>query len=161
MTATEEGATANPSLALLADHAGRAIARQAARVDELRNRSATLFTAASIAGAFLGAEAFKAKAGPGAWAWVGAVLYVVTGCILAYVMWPRSWAFMIDVRSAVARVKAENLSVDQTNEAMVTGLWEYYEKNEPQLRVMTKALAAMGLLVVGEIVALFVNLAAG
>jgi hypothetical protein len=159
MTATEEGATANPSLALLADHAGRAIARQAARLDELRNRSATLFTAASLAGAFLGAEAFKAKAGPGAWAWAGAVLYVATGCILAYVMWPRNWAFTIDVPSALDRIKTENLSVDQTNEAIVTGLLETYEKNEPRLRVMAKALAAMGLLVVGAIVALFVNLA--
>jgi hypothetical protein len=93
MTAAEEGATANPSLALLADQAGRALARQAARVDEHYTRSATLFTAASIAGAFLGAKAFKAKDGPGVWAWVRAVLFAVTGCILAYVMWPRNWAF--------------------------------------------------------------------
>jgi hypothetical protein len=159
MTAAEEGAAVNPSLALLADHAGRAIARQAARVDEHRTRAATLFTAASIAGAFLGAEAFKVKGGPGAWAWVGAVLFVVTGCILAYVMWPRNWAFTMDVRCALDRVKAENLSVDQTNEAVITGLWENYEQNEPRLDVITKALAAMGLLVVGEILALFVNLA--
>jgi hypothetical protein len=161
MTAAKEGATANLSLALLADHAGRAIDRQAARVDEHHTRAATLFTAASIAGAFLGAEAFKAKDGPGVWAWVGAVLFAVTGCILAYVMWPRNWAFIIDVRSALNRVKAENLSVDQTNEELLTGLSETYEQNEPQLRVMTKALAVMGLLVVGEIVALFVNLAVG
>lgn len=158
MTA-EEGAPANPSLALLADRAGQAVARQAARVDEHRTRAATLFSAASIAGAFLGAEAFKGKAGPGAWAWVGAVLFAVTGCILAYIMWPRSWAFTTDVPSALARVKTENLSVDQTNEELATGLWKDYERNEPHLDVMTKALAAMGLLVVGEIVALFVNLA--
>ena len=156
---TEEGATANPNLALLADRADQAIARQAARVDEHRTRAATLFSAASIAGAFLGAEAFKGKAGPGAWAWVGAVLFAATGCILAYIMWPRSWAFTTDVPSALARVKAENLSVDQTNEELTIGLWNDYERNEPQLDVMSKALAAMGLLVVGEIVALFVNLA--
>jgi hypothetical protein len=159
MTAAEEGAAANPSLALLADQAGQAIARQAARVDEHRTRAATLFSAASIAGAFLGAEAFKGKAGPGAWAWVGAVLYAITGCILAYVNWPRSWAFTINVPKALGRVKAENLSVDQSNEELATGLSKTYDQNEPQLDFMTKALAAMGLLVVGEIVALFVNLA--
>ena len=161
MSAVEEGASASSSLALLADHAGRAVTRQAARVDEHRARAATLFSAASIAGAFLGAEAFKAEDGPGAWAWVGAGLFAVTGCILAYVMWPRTWAFVIDVQSAAARVKADNLSADQTNEAVAIGLWENYEQNEPRLRLITKSLAAMGILVVGEIVALFVNLALG
>lgn len=161
MTTGEGWAAADPRLALLADQAGQAVARQAARVDEHRARAATLFSAASIAGGFLGAEAFKAEGGPGAWAWIGAILFALTGCILAYVVWPRTWAFAIDVRSALARVETDNLSVDQTNEAMVTGLCDNYEKNEPHLGIITKSLAAMGLLVVGEIVALFVNLALG
>lgn len=157
----DDVATADPRLALLADQAGRAVARQAVRVDEHRTRAATLFSAASIAGGFLGAEAFKAEGGPGAWAWVGAVLFALTGCILAFVVWPRTWAFTIDVRLALARVAAENPSVDEANEALATGLWDNYEHNEPRVDLLTKALAAMGILVVGEIVALFVNLASG
>jgi hypothetical protein len=160
MTAGQEGA-ADPRLALLADEADRAVARQAVRVDEHRSRAATLFSAASIAGAFLGAEAFTAEGGPGPWAWVGATLFALTGCVLAYVVWPRTWAFTLDVRSALARVLAENLSVDQTNEATTIGRCANYEHNEPKLGAMTRALAAMGLLVVGEIVALFINLALG
>jgi hypothetical protein len=149
----------DPRLALLADHARQAVARQAARVDEHRTRAATLFSAASIAGGFLGAEAFTTEDGPGAWAWVGAALFALTGCILAYVVWPRSWAFTVDVRSALARVRDEELSIDATNEAVATGLWDNYEHNEPRLHVLTMALAAMGILMIGEIVTLFINLA--
>ena len=102
---------------------------------------------------------FKATGGPGTWAWVGAVLFAVTGCILAYVMWPRKMAFSLDMQSALARVKAENLSVDQTNEALIIGLWGAVEQNDMGRQGVTKALAVMAVLVVGEIVALFVNLA--
>lgn len=161
MTGGADGATADPLMAIFADHAGRAVARQAARVDEHRARAATLFSAASIAGGFLGAQSFNATDGPGAWAWVGAVLFAVTGCILAYVMWPRTWAFTIDVHSALDRVKTENLAVDEANEALATGLWTNYEDNEPRLDVLTRALAAMVVLVVGEVLAFFVNLALG
>lgn len=159
MTGSPHGASADPRIALLADHAARAVARQAERVDEHRARAATLFSAASIAGGFLGAEAFQAPGGPGVWAWVGAALFALCGCVLAYVVWPRTWAFTIDVPSALSRVQAENLSIDHTNEAVAVGLWAFHEQNAIRLKPMTKALAAMVLLVVGEIVALFINLA--
>lgn len=162
MTAPAGGplpAAADPSLAVLADHAGRAIARQAARIDEHRSRAATLFSAASISAAFLSAETFKSGTSPGPWAWVGAALFALTGLTLVYIIWPPTWRFMIDVRAALTRVHAEGLSVDQTNEAVAVGLSQNYADNEPRLGVMTKALTAMGLLVVGEIVALFINLA--
>jgi hypothetical protein len=44
----------------------------------------------------------------------------------------------------MARLQAEELSVDATNEAVATGPWDNYEHNEPRLDVLTKALAAMG-----------------
>jgi len=151
---------ASSSLAILADQADRAVARQAVRVDEHRARAATLFSAAAVAGAFLGAEAFKDPKGPGPWAWAGAILLAIGGVLLAYVVWPRTWAFVIDVPSARDRVKSGNLSADQTSEALITGLWNNYRHNEPKLRFTSTALGVMGILVVLEIAALFINLAA-
>jgi hypothetical protein len=161
MTGDADGATADPRMVMLADHAGRALARQAARLDEHRTRAATLFSAGAIAAGFLGAEAFTANDGPGAWAWVGAILFVLAGCTLAYVQWPRLWTFMIDVSSALDRVEAENMSVDDANKALAIGLEDNYKSNETQLDDLTKALSVMVALLVGEVVAFFVNLALG
>ena len=159
MTGDADGATADPRLVMLADHAGRALARQADRLDDCRARAATLFSAAAIAGGFLGAEAFTAKDGPGAWAWVGAVLFVLAGCILAYVLWPRTWIFTINAREALTRVQADNMSVNDANKALAVGLLDAYDCNDPKLDVLSKALSAMGILLVGEVVAFFINLA--
>ena len=157
MTSGAGGVTTDPRLAMLADHAGRAIARQAVKVDEHRARAATLFTAASVAGGFLGAESFKAPSGPGTWAWVGAVLYALAGCVLAYVMWPRRWSFNIDIGLELKEAKEE--SIDAVNQNMASTLWGMYEQNDQRLQRLTGALATMVILAVDTVWAFFVNVA--
>jgi hypothetical protein len=157
---TDEGGV-DQRWVFLADTAARDVKRQSERLDEHRSRAATLFSAAALASGFLGAEAFKAANGPRAWAWVGAGFFATTGCILAYVVWPRTWMFRMNAAAARSRMEAENLSIDQTYQAATAGWLEYYEQNEPRLRRLTVALAVQGMLVVGEIVAFFINLAVG
>jgi hypothetical protein len=159
MSSGEAGA--NQQWSFLADIAAAGVKRQSERLDEHRVRAATLFSAAAVAGGFLGAEAFKGPDGSTGWAWLGAGFFVATGCILAYIFWPRTWQFTMDVATARSRIEMEELSVAETYQAATSGWLEYYECNEPRLRRLTLTLAVQGMLVVGEIVAFFINLAAG
>jgi hypothetical protein len=53
----------------------------------------------------------------------------------------------------------EKLTVDDVYDELADGLECFYACNVPKLLWLSRAIAAMAFLVVGEIVALFVNLA--
>lgn len=76
------GPDGDPRRRLLYEQALRGVDRQAGVVDECRGRAATLFAAASIAAGFLGAEAFTPPQAPGPWAWIGAGMFALSGCVL-------------------------------------------------------------------------------
>jgi hypothetical protein len=83
------------------DASKEALKRQDASLDNLRTRAATLLSAASVATAFLGAEALKrprARKEPWleGWEWVAASSFVLLTIAVIVILWPRrGWMFSL------------------------------------------------------------------
>jgi hypothetical protein len=65
-------------------------------LEDLRTRAATVLSAASIATAFLGAQALKrpknrAELWLDGWEWVAAGSFVVLALTVIVILWPRRW----------------------------------------------------------------------
>jgi len=82
------------------DLALRSIGQQEAALDNLRARTGTLLSAASLSTAFLGALGLKDQALTGG-AWIAVGLFVAMGVSSGFVLWPWGWIFGLDTYEVI------------------------------------------------------------
>jgi hypothetical protein len=79
-------------VALVYEDALRAVEYQHAVLDNIRARTGTLLSAASLSTAFLGAQALKGSSiGGAAWSAIGSLSIIFAASL--WILWPRSWVF--------------------------------------------------------------------
>lgn len=135
-------------LALVFAESVRAIERQASAVDELRGRATAMVGAGAVVAGFLGQPALERG---GCAAAVGAAAFAALGLMAAFVLWPREWDFITNVRQVIKHHidRDDDASIDQLRWALAIDLRDAYEKNEPKRKDLVRAVtASCGLLVV-------------
>ncbi len=141
------------------EEAERGVAQQAARLDEVRGRVAAIFGAASIAAGFLGDRAF-APHDPSGWAWAAAGFFAGVGLLSTLALFPVSgWRFNRSPEKLMPFLDRYDEPQMLKELAMILG--HNYKSNERLLSVLYWATAGSCLLVVAEIVAFLLAIAAG
>lgn len=152
---------ADERFVVVLEEARRALDRQAQAVEELRARAAALLTAGSIGAAFLGGLVFADDRRVGAWGWTSVVLFGALGVSAGAVLWPRTWVFVSNARQMVRTYVTEPpvMTIDQMRWHLAERIDERYVENELKRRWMRLEVAVGVLLVVGEILAMLIELA--
>ena len=126
-------AIADERFAIVYEQAERAIDRQASRLDEVRSRAATLFSAASIAASFLAGQALDNHGKFRGGTWVGVVSFVIVGLAASYVLVPRTrhWKFTLGAPTLLDQwIGEKGATIDQLRERLARLLDANYDHNE-------------------------------
>jgi hypothetical protein len=87
---------AESTQAMIHEEALRGIARQQSVIDNLRTRSGTLFAAASLVAAFLGAQALQREPKLDGLAWIAVGSFLVLFVVAMWILWPWSFKFVLN-----------------------------------------------------------------
>jgi hypothetical protein len=145
------------------DEARHSMTEQIARINDLRTRSATLFSAAAVVTSFLGAEALSdAGSGLGAAEVVAIAAFVGVGVACLYILWPRrdAWLFGFApakvVRNYVDGEKRKDPDVIHRDLALHLG--QHLQHNAGRLQRLFWAFQAGACLLGVEVIAWMIDL---
>ena len=147
--------TSDRRLEFIWEEAAEGVNQQAAQLNELRTRAASLFSGASIAAGFLGVTAFTAH--PSRWAWVGAAMFCCVGIVCGLILMPwggrknaqppkwQGWRFN---RSPAGLKAFLDYDRDEMLDRLAQALEEDFDNNARGLKWLTRATAlSCGLLI--------------
>lgn len=142
-------------LAVVYDEAVRALDRQAAAVDELRSRSATVLGAAALVAGFLGPEALERNPRLNAWVVLAGAAFAAIAVAVGFVLFPRRWTFTSSPRSMIQEYidREDGVTLDSFRWGMALDHEKRYDDNEPTRRWLAKALMLGNLALVIEVAA--------
>lgn len=129
-------------------------------LDNLRNRSATLLAAASIATSFLGGAALSGD-NLTLVGWVAVSLFVLSNFAVLYILWPRGgWTFRLGADELLKRyiTSDKRWTLTEVQEDLA-GWWEvYYGANERKLARLFRAYQTGAVLLMLVVVLFLVEL---
>jgi hypothetical protein len=161
---------ADTPLQIAFDNAQRSIADQRARVDNVRARAATLLSAAAIVTSFLGAEALRDTrllataqvANKSLQLWeliaIGTFAGVVVSVLFILLPRRRKWRFRLKGDTLLAEYVDANLSLEDTQRALIQHLEQHYRSNDILLARLFWALQLSALLLGVEVAAWIADL---
>ena len=133
---------ADDRLDLVWQEAVRGLESQGRMIDEARARAGTLATAGSIVATFLGSQALTDQH-KSAWGPIGTAGFVVLIAAVIYVLFPRSFTFVLSPRKVIGSHidTEEGNDLDQMHWALSEELEGYLDDNEVGRGRMSVALA--------------------
>jgi hypothetical protein len=140
----------------------RSLARQEAQLDGMRSRAGILLSAAAIATSFLGGRALTDH-GPEVWTWLAIAGFVGLAISALVILWPRrDWAFSASPGLIVSLYleDGEPWELPAIHRELALHMDHAYELNRARLDHLTWAFRAASSLLVLEVAAWVVNLAA-
>jgi hypothetical protein len=151
------------------DASRRALERQEASLDNLRARAATVLSGASIATAFLGAQALKRpKHRPDlwfvGWEWVAVGSFVLLAIAVIVILWPRKgWVFSLGARRLIGGyVEGEReYTVQRIHRDLALHLESHFDINQRKIRWMLVWFRGACALLALQVVAWLVDLTTG
>ena len=110
------------------DEALRAIARQQAVLDGLRSRAATIFSAAALVTAFLGAQALTREPELDLLAWLAIIAFVAVFVLALAILWPWGFQFVLSAEILIEDHLGKQVSDLQK---YLAGIWgKNYDRNQ-------------------------------
>lgn len=153
-------ADSDERLALVYDEAVRALDRQAAAVDELRTRAATVLGAAALVAGFLGAEVLERHPKISGWSLAAVLAFTFVVIAVGSVLLPWRWTFVTSPSAIINDYidTDDEVSLDQLRWAMALHHETNYDKNQRTrwklLVAMVLATVALGVEVIAWLAAL-------
>ncbi len=139
--------------------AADALRQQERALGELRARTGTLLTAASLIATFLGGQAL-AREGLSVWIVLALVAFGLSVVLSIYVLLPKSGvAFALDTSEAYAALYGAREDEDQIDMTLAGWLQSFREQNHPTVKRLTSAFELAGFALFAEIFLLAVGLA--
>jgi hypothetical protein len=139
--------------------AAQALQQQEQALTELRTRTGTLLTAASLIASFLGGQALE-REGLSVWIVLALVAFGVSVVLCIYVLLPKDGLiFAVDAPEAYGalyEVREEDAEVDRR---LAYWLQSFREENHPTVQRLTKAFELAGFALLAEIGLLALGLA--
>jgi hypothetical protein len=139
--------------------AAQALSQQEETLTELRARTGTLLTAASLIASFLGGQAL-AREGLSIWVVAALAAFGVSVVLCIYVLLPKSGLiFALDAPrtyNALYEIRGDPEEIDRR---LAYWLQSFREENHPTVERLTKAFELAGLALLSEIAFLAVGLA--
>lgn len=126
---------AETTQAMIHEEALRGIARQQSVIDNLRTRSGTLFAAASLVSAFLGAQALQREPQLDGLAWIAVGSFFMLFVVAMLVLWP--WTFKFVLNPEILIEDHMTKSVPQL-QVYLARIWrENYEWNQRKVKQLS------------------------
>lgn len=142
---------------MIHEEALRGIDRQQATIDALRSRTGTLFSAASLVSAFLGAQALERQAKPDLFYWVAIGSFVVLFLLVLAILWPWGFRFVLSPTILIEDHIEKSVSDLQIYLAQI---WrKNYEQNQGRVDQLHWVYRAALLALAIEVVAWLLSLA--
>jgi len=143
--------------AMIHEEALRGIARQQSVIDNLRTRSGTLFAAASLVSAFLGAQALQREPTLDGLAWIAVGSFFVLFLVAMVILWPWKFKFILNPQILVEDHMSK--SVPQL-QIYLARIWrENYDWNQRKVRQLSLVLRLGLVALVVEVFAWLLRLA--
>jgi hypothetical protein len=132
----------------------RALDQQAQALAELRARTGTLLTAASLIASFLGAQAI-AMSGFDGWSALALLSFCVSVALSIYVLLPRDGLiFALDASDAYEALREVSGDEAAIHRALTHGVQAFHERNDPTIERLNRAFGIAGSSLLLEIVLL-------
>ena len=148
---------ADTTQAMIHEEALRGIARQQSVIENLRTRSGTLFAAASLVAAFLGAQALQREPRLDELAWIAVGSFVVLFVVAMSILWP--WKFKFVLNPEILIEDHMSKSVPQL-QVYLARIWrENYEWNQRKVNQLSVVFRLGLLALVVEVLAWLLRLA--
>jgi hypothetical protein len=126
---------ADTTQAMIHEEALRGIARQQSVIDNLRSRSGTLFAAASLVSAFLGAQSLQREAQLDGLAWIAVGSFFMLFLVAMFILWP--WGFKFILNPQILIEDHVSKSVPQL-QIYLARIWrENYEWNQQKVKQLS------------------------
>jgi hypothetical protein len=139
--------------------AAHALGQQEQALTELRTRTGTLLTAASLIASFLGGQAL-ARQGLSLWIVLALAAFGVSVVLCIYVLLPKSGLiFALDAPGAYDALYVIRDDPDEVDRRLAYWLQAFREGNHPTVARLTKAFELAGFALLSEIAFLAVGLA--
>jgi hypothetical protein len=141
----------------------RPITQQQAVLDDLRSRAGLLFSATSIATAFLAGVALRTQ-GMKPESWIATICFVGVGLLVLRVLWPQAgWIFQLSARVLIeSYVEGDHpATLPEMHRELALHMENHYETNKAKLDRLFWFYQAASVLLILEIVAWLVDLARG
>lgn len=153
-------AATDERLTIILEEARRALDRQHADLNSLRDRAGNLLQFGAIAAAFLGGLTLRGKAPLTEWTYAGAAAFVALAVLTVSVLWLRTFTF---ANNAVTML--DDWSLDDPDgdgnyvtEHLARHLQNHYNTNYDEIKWMARFYLAAICALVLEVVFLFVDL---
>jgi hypothetical protein len=165
----QDAAIAETGYEIAFDASKEALKGQETSLEDLRTRAATVLSGASIATAFLGAQALKRpKNRPelwlDGWEWVAAGSFVALAFTVIVILWPRkNWVFTVGARDLIAGYVegARKYTMPEIQRNLALHLENHFDANQRKIeRLLNWFRVSCGLLAL-QVVAWILDLTTG
>jgi hypothetical protein len=131
--------------------AAHALGQQEQALTELRTRTGTLLTAASLIASFLGGQALRHE-GLSAWIVLALVAFGLSVVLCIYVLLPKDGLiFAVDAPQAYEALYGVREDDDEIDRRLAYWLQSFRESNHPTVQRLTKAFELAGFALLAEI----------
>jgi hypothetical protein len=139
--------------------AAHALQQQEQALTELRTRTGTLLTAASLIASFLGGQAL-AREGLSVWIILALVAFGISVVLCIYVLLPKDGLiFAVDAPEAYEALYGVREDDDEVDRRLAYWLQSFREENHPTVQRLTRAFELAGFALLAEIGLLALSLA--
>ena len=137
----------------------RALGQQEEALNELRARTGTLLTAASLIASFLGGQAL-AREGLSVWIVLALLAFGVSVVLCIYVLLPKDGlVFALDAPETYEALYGVHEDEQEVDRRLAYWLQSFREKNHPTVKRLTRTFELAGFALLAEIIFLAVGLA--
>jgi hypothetical protein len=165
----EDAPIAETGYEIAFDASREALAQQQASLDNLRTRAGMVLSGASIATAFLGAQALKLpKERPelwlDGWEWVATSSFVLGALIAIALLWPiKGWMFALGAKELIGGyVEGDrDYTVPEIQRNLALHLENHFDANQRKMRRLYRWLRISCLLLAVQVVAWILDLTTG